>query len=146
MQKHRPYIALSVLVSLLLVLRFSGFNLGQDPQSTAVAAPDDIAAWGGAVFILEDKILTKLDAQLKVVKSVPLPLSPSPAPVPPKPVPEVTRVMPSELVAVQQVPSPDMFGGGRICADGRRVCVLYEGVIYTFDHDLNFVLSGVREY
>lgn len=145
MQKHRFSLTLTVIAA-VLVLWLGSRNMGQELQSAVVSAPDDIAAWQDAVFVLEGDTLTKLNAQLEVVKSVPLPLEPM-SPNPPKPVPELPgeRVM-EESEMPQQVPPIETAGGGRICADAGKVYVLYEGVIFTFDHDLNYLMSKARDF
>jgi hypothetical protein len=137
MEKHKVYI-LFMLIIVLFLMWSADPDSGAQMQSRVFTAADDIAAFEGAVFVLEGTILNKLNAQLEVVKSVPLPLSPAPAPIPPGPVPDGSS-------AALQVPPVETAGGGRLCADGRKVYVLYEGAIFVFDHDLNFLMSGARD-
>jgi hypothetical protein len=145
MEKHKVYI-LFMLIVVLFLMWSADPDSGAQMQSRVFTAADDIAAFEGAVFVLEGTILNKLNAQLEVVKSVPLPLSPAPAPIPPGPVPDLSgKTAPEESSAALQVPPVETAGGGRLCADGRKVYVLYEGAIFVFDHDLNFLMSGARD-
>lgn len=146
MEKHKVYILFMVIVVLFL-MGSPDRNSGAAMQSAVFTAADDIAAFEGAVFVLEGTILTKLNDRLEVVKSVPLPLGPAPAPIPPGPVPELPgKTVPEESGAARQVPPVETAGGGRVCADSQRVYVLYEGTVFAFDHDLNFLLSKARDY
>lgn len=145
MRKHRLSIGLT-LAAAVAVLWLTGRNLGQELPPTALRAADDIAAWEGAVFVLEGKTLTKLNEQLEVVKSIPLPLDPTP--IPPSPIPDAP-VEPSlrrPQASTPPVPLVDSTGGGRLAADGQKVYVLYQGIILAFDHDLNYLLAKPQDY
>ncbi len=144
MRKHKLYLSFTVMAALLFFWAVDR-NMGQDMQSNILHSADDITAWQEAVFVLDNKTLVKLNADLETVKSIPLPTEP--VPLPPQPIPNA--IMPPEMLDSSVSPQAGAMGSqltGRICADSGHIFVLFEGVIYVFDHDLNFTKSKALEY
>lgn len=140
-QTTRPARRHTVLAILLITAAFVFWlttqNSGQALQPTAVETADDIAAWENAVFVLSGKTLTKLNEKLEVVKSIPLPVQP--LPVPPTPVPDPPIIEEPE-VSNQAFPLAASTSAS-VCADQQTVYALYEGILFAFDHDLNYRTS-----
>lgn len=126
-------ILMGFIVACGFTVWFTSRDMGQELPPPIVQTADDIAAWQGDVFVLAGQTLTRLNTQLETVKSVQLPLDPSPVP-PPEPVPGSTELSP-------QASGVETAVAGRVCADQQKVYVLYQGLIFTFDHDLNYLNS-----
>jgi hypothetical protein len=106
-------------------------------QPAAIETAGDIAAWENAVFVLSGRTLTKLNEKLEVVKSIPLPVEP--LPVPPSPVPDPPAIEEPEI-SNRAFPLA-ASSSASVCADQQSVYVLYEGILFAFDHDLNYRAS-----
>lgn len=135
-RRHTAVLAI-LLIAAAFVFWLTPQNSGQVLQPTAVETADDIAAWENAVFVLSGKTLTKLNDKLEVVKSIPLPVQP--LPVPPTPVPDPPAIEEPE-VSNRAFPLA-ASSSASICADQQTVYVLYEGILFVFDHDLNYRTS-----
>ena len=141
MRKYRFYMIAAAAMMVLQVFWVTHDNAAQGLPSLDIRVGNDIAAWQDAVFVLGQERLIKLDAHLEVVKSVQLPLTSTPLAAPSSPARQELSMAAQGETPLTDTLDPSMEGC--ICADQQHVYVLYDGMLYVFDHDLSHLKSKI---
>ncbi len=141
--KFRIHLILAITV--LLMLWFSIGNFGRSVRQQMVSSHVDLAAGGGYLFIVQDNLLKKLDDRLETVKAIPLP--PGQQALPPEP--NIGQIditgdganTNSGSGIEQMNVSPAGQTANHVAANRKYVYVYFQGVLYVFDYELNFIQS-----